>query len=104
MKSCPSSIRSLIGRAAMIRKHPRYGRMDIGKAAGNLRALAWQIRGMGFLLERHGGDSDPPLDPQEVYLGIGMILYTLSRRVYRIARAMDEHEVATAWAAKDDEE
>lgn len=84
----------------MKHKHSKYKTIDIGEAAGKLCDLAWRIRGMAYLIECRGDEPAPPLDEGQIYFGIGSILSDLSQRVYRVARAMDEHQVAQAMAAK----
>ena len=85
-------------------KPPPYQRIDIGKASEQLRDLAWRIRGIGYLVEQHGEDQISPLDMEQVYYGIGSILTDLSKRVYRIARKMDEHQMVEATANVEDDQ
>ena len=60
---------------------------------GDLQLVTIKIRGLGFLLERQKADGCPPLDYEELFEGVGMVVRELGEEASAVATELEERQL-----------
>jgi hypothetical protein len=65
----------------------------IDSANGKLREVSAKLRSVAYLIENHRDAIGEPLDIEDIYWGIGILLSELSWSIKHVAIQLDENQV-----------
>ncbi len=76
---------------------------DSEPAYSRLRTTCFKLRGMSYLIEFCGNHPCPPLDEDDAFYGISVILGELHDEVRTVAREIEADDIAGAQRLKKEE-
>ncbi len=66
---------------------------DESELRGRILDIAVRVRSLGYLIECQKDDGAPPLDREELIMGVGLLVGDQGRKLLKIWRKLDEISV-----------